>query len=139
LDPGPDLDAFVRETGAMVHAPMPFADFRALLVGASAFVDLFEDTPERRMAMVTRSVVALTSGVPVIHPPFTEVGELVAGSGAGWTVDPTDRRGVCDVVSVAAGDTAEVRRRSSAALVLSERVFEPGVATAALAAAIRQS
>ena len=52
---------------------------RDVIADADIAIDLFPWSPERELAMVTRSVVALASATPVIHPPFTEVSDLVAG------------------------------------------------------------
>ena len=137
-DPGSHLAALVASGRVVRRDPLPFDEFRRVLAGARAFVDLFDDTLERRLAMVTRSVVALATGVPVIHPPFTEVGSLVHGAGAGWVVDPTDTAAVAGAVASAVGDDGEAKRRGAAALELAREVFEPGAATAALAALLAE-
>jgi hypothetical protein len=117
---------------------MPFDEFRRVLAGAWAFVDLFDDTLERRLAMVTRSVVALATGVPVIHPPFTEIGSLVHGAGAGWVADPSQPAAVSEAVAAATTDRGEVEGHGAAALALTRQVFEPKAATAPLAALLRE-
>ena len=132
-DPGPRLSSLLDSGRLTRRDPMPFDQFRLVLAGARAFVDLFDDTLERRLAMVTRSVVALATGVPVIHPPFTEVGSLIHRSRAGWVVDPTDAVAVAAAVSDAVSNLDGAKTRSAAALGLAREVFEPASATAPLA------
>jgi glycosyltransferase involved in cell wall biosynthesis len=137
-DPGPYLGALIESGRVVRHDPMPYDEFRRVIAGAWAFVDLFDDTLERRLAMVTRSVVALATSVPVIHPPFTEVGSLVDGAAAGWVVDPSDPEAVAAAVSSATTDAEDVAQRSAAALGLAREVFEPKAATAPLSALLRE-
>lgn len=76
------------------HTPMRFADFRRFLDEVDVSVDLFEHNLERELAMVTRTVVALASGVPVVHPPFTEVSPYIRDYDAGWLVDPREEAAI---------------------------------------------
>ena len=65
--------------------PMDYEAFGTTLHGIDVFVDLFAENVERRYSMSTRAVVALAHGVPVLHPGFTELGEMIRSYDAGWT------------------------------------------------------
>lgn len=85
-----DLERIGGHPSVTAHGPMNFAGFQRFLSGMDVSIDLFEHNLEREYAMVTRSIVSLSCGVPVVHPPFTEVSEMIAGYDAGWLVDPDD-------------------------------------------------
>ena len=85
-----DLERIGGHPSVTPHGPMNFASFQRFLSGVDVSIDLFEHNLEREYAMVTRSIVSLSCGVPVVHPPFTEVSEMIAGYDAGWLVDPED-------------------------------------------------
>lgn len=85
------------------HHAAEYGDFRDLLRRCDVSIDVFERNPERELAMVTRTLVALSCGVPVVHVPFTETGALIAKHGGGWLVDeknPASVREVLDNMAV---------------------------------------
>ncbi len=117
---------------------MAFEQFQELLSTHHVMLDLFEDTEERRLAMVTRTVVALASGVPVIHPPFTEVSPLIEKFDAGWLVDAGDSDAVAASVASVVADRAGVRAKAANAHKLWKAHFDPAVATKEAALLIRR-
>jgi hypothetical protein len=111
------VEAVRRRPGVAAHPALRYGDFLDLMAGIDVAVDLFEHTLEREYAVVTRTVVALACGVPVVHPPFTEVSPLIAAHDAGWLVDAGDRGsldGVLDEIlespEVLAAKAANARR-----------------------------
>jgi hypothetical protein len=133
--PDPGREALSGLSGVEIRPPMPWEEFSRFLAGADLFVDLFPRTPERELAMVTRSVVALAHGLPVVHPPFTEVSPIIAGSGAGWLVDPDDPAAVERLV--AGLDPAEIAARGAAAAALARGRLDPATAVRPLVEILR--
>lgn len=132
------LAALAGRPGVAFHDLMPYDEFLALMGRADVAVDLFERTLEREYALVTRTVVALACGVPVVHPPFTEVSPLVAAYGAGWLVDPSDPEAVDAAFEEIVGCPAVVADKAAGARRLWREVFDPEVATAPLARLARR-
>lgn len=127
-----------RSPAVTVHPPLRYGEFLDLLSGVDVAVDLFEHTLEREYAVVTRTVVALSCGVPVVHPSFTEVSPLVAGADAGWLVDPADRAGLDGVLDLVLSDPAAVAARAAGARRLWEEALDPAVAVRPLAKMIER-
>jgi glycosyltransferase involved in cell wall biosynthesis len=107
---------------------MGFGAFREFLSGADVTIDLFRHNLEREYAMVTRSVVSLACGVPVIHPPFTEVSPMISEYDAGWLVDPEDGGAFDTVMEAIASDPGAVHRKKKNARALARAVLDPAVA-----------
>lgn len=126
----PRITRLVGLRNVETHPVMRFAEFQQFLAGVDVVIDLFERSLEREYAMVTRTVVALSCGVPVIHPPFTEVSPFIAQYDAGWLVDCADTRRLSEVVNGI--DEAEAARKSDNAVRLWNEVFSPEIATAPL-------
>ena len=123
-----DLDRIGRHPSVTTHGSMTFSEFRTFLSGVDVTVDLFEHNLEREYAMVTRSVVSLAAGVPVIHPPFTEVSNMISTYDAGWLVDPQDTEEVARVLDEIIGDPELLRRKRENARTLARAVIDPAVA-----------
>lgn len=113
--------------------PMVFSAFQEFVAGMDVIVDLFDHNLEREYAMVTRTIVALSCGVPVIHPPFTEVSPMIAEWDAGWLVDPRDEEELSAVLAAAAGDPRVSRRKAEGARAMATECIDPRKATAPLA------
>ena len=84
------MRAMFGRPGVRIHDAMRFTAFQEFMSTIDVAIDLFAHTLEREYAVVTRSVTAVACGVPVVHPPFTEVSPLIAQYDAGWLVDPDD-------------------------------------------------
>ena len=123
-----DLDRIERNGSVTTHGPMTFSEFQAFLSKIDVSIDLFQHNLEREYAMVTRSVISLACGVPVIHPPFTEVSPMVAEYDAGWLIDPPDTKALEDVISGILDDPDLVRRKKENARALASEVLDPAVA-----------
>jgi hypothetical protein len=123
-----DLDRIERNGSVTTHGPMTFSEFQAFLSKIDVSIDLFQHNLEREYAMVTRSVISLACGVPVIHPPFTEVSPMIAEYDAGWLIDPPDTKTLEDVISGIIDDPDLVRRKKENARALASEVLDPAVA-----------
>ena len=123
-----DLDRLAGYRSVTAHAPMTFSNFQRFLSGIDVAIDLFQHNLEREYAMVTRSIVALACGVPVLHPPFTEVSPMIAEYDAGWLVDPEDTAALEAVIEGIIEDPDGLRRKKENARKLAAAVIEPDVA-----------
>jgi glycosyltransferase involved in cell wall biosynthesis len=123
-----DLDRLERNGSVTTHGPMTFSEFQAFLSKIDVSIDLFQHNLEREYAMVTRSVISLACGVPVIHPPFTEVSPMIAKYDAGWLIDPPDTKALEDVIGGILDDPDLVRRKKENARALATEVLDPAVA-----------
>jgi glycosyltransferase involved in cell wall biosynthesis len=123
-----DLDRLASYRSVATHGPMTFSDFQTFLSTIDVAIDLFQHNLEREYAMVTRSIIALACGVPVLHPPFTEVSPMIAEYDAGWLVDPEDPEALEAVIGKIIEDPAEVRQKKKNARVLASAVIDPAVA-----------
>ena len=123
-----DLDRLAGYGSVTTHGPMTFSNFQRFLSGIDVTIDLFQHNLEREYAMVTRSIIALACGVPVLHPPFTEVSPMIAEYDAGWLVDPEDKVELEAVISGIIDDPDELRRKKENARRLASELIEPEVA-----------
>ena len=123
-----DLDRMEEHDSVTTQGPMTFSEFQAFLSKIDVSIDLFQHNLEREYAMVTRSVISLACGVPVIHPPFTEVSPMIAEYDAGWLIDPPDTKVLEDVISGILDDPDLVRRKKENARALASEVLDPAVA-----------
>jgi len=110
------------------HASMTFSDFQKFLSTVDVSVDLFEHNLEREYAMVTRSVISLSCGVPVIHPPFTEVSKMISDYDAGWLVDPRDTEAIEQIVESILEQPDSLREKQRNARILAAAVLDPKIA-----------
>ncbi|MBN2114837.1 MAG: hypothetical protein JW785_12010 [Acidimicrobiia bacterium] len=132
------LAALAERPGVTLHGLMPYEAFLGFMGGAEVAVDLFGRTLEREFAVVTRTVVALACGVPVVHPPFTEVSPLVAAYDAGWLVDPEDPAAVAAGFEEILSHPEAVAAKATRARRLWQEVLDPAVAVAPLARMVRR-
>jgi hypothetical protein len=123
-----DLDRISRHPSVTTHGTMSFSGFQRFLSTVDVTIDLFQHNLEREYAMVTRSVVSLACGVPVIHPPFTEVSPMIAEYDAGWLVDPLDSRTLGVVLDDIIEDPGAVRRKTKNARTLATAILDPAEA-----------
>jgi hypothetical protein len=123
-----DLDRIGGHESVTTHGPMTFSNFQKFLSTVDVTIDLFQHNLEREYAMVTRSVVSLAAGVPVIHPPFTEVSEMISEYDAGWLVDPRDTRGIESVLDEIIQSPDVLRRKTKNARTLARAVIDPAEA-----------
>ncbi len=123
-----DLDRLERNRSVATHGPMTYSEFQAFLSKIDVSIDLFQHNLEREYAMVTRSVISLACGVPVIHPPFTEVSPMIAEYDAGWLIDPPETKALEDVIGGILDDPDVVRRKKENARALASEVLDPAVA-----------
>ena len=123
-----DLDRLEGHASVTTHGPMNFSEFQAFLSEVDVSIDLFQHNLEREYAMVTRSIISLACGVPVIHPPFTEVSPMIATYDAGWLVDPPDTAALEKIVGDILDDPDIVRRKKENTRALAAEMLDPAVA-----------
>ncbi|MEM9222411.1 MAG: hypothetical protein AAGB11_08415 [Pseudomonadota bacterium] len=73
--------------GLVRHQVSSFENYRFLNGSCDAALDVFTPNAERRISYSTRAISALSCGCPVITMAFTEIGELVRQTGAGWVLE----------------------------------------------------
>jgi glycosyltransferase involved in cell wall biosynthesis len=105
-----------------IHGLMDFSDFRRLLARCHVSLDLFARNPERELAFVTRTAVAISCGLAAIHVPFTEVSELIGQDDAGWLVDSDDADAISQVLHEAIDEPELLHRKRHGARTLSGRL-----------------
>lgn len=137
VPPSSPLRRLLDHPSVAPFSPMPFAGLRARMQRWHVVWDVFDDSPERRLAMVTRSVVALASGVPVIHPPNSEVAPFIEAFDAGWLVAPGDDAGILSALGGVLHRSARARKQSGAAQ-LGREVFSPTASVEPLVEALRR-
>lgn len=122
------LDRLAEHPSVTTHGMMTFSEFQRFLSTVDVSIDLFQHNLEREYAMVTRSIISLACGIPIIHPPFTEVSPMIAEYDAGWLVDPQDTAAIMGILDdiLAAPDT--VREKQHNAQKLAAAVLDPAVA-----------
>lgn len=128
----PALERLAAHPNVVRHGQLAFGDFRRLLARCHLSIDVFERNPERELAMVTRSVVALSCGLPVMHVGFTEVSDIIAEHGAGWIVEHDDGEAMAAVLREVVADPARLAQAREGAVRVAREVFEPAAATAPL-------
>ena len=133
-----DLDRLAGHESVTTHGTMTFSEFQKFLSTVDVSVDLFQHNLEREYAMVTRSVNALACGVPVIHPPFTEVSPWISDYDAGWLVDPQDPQALEKVIGGILEDPDVVRRKKHNARKLAADIIDPRVAVEPLVQIIEE-
>lgn len=131
------LQRLTRSEGVVRHTPKTYESFVDFLAGLDLVVDLFGWSLEREYAMVTRTVVALAAGRPVVHPPFTEVSPAITKAEAGWLLDVDDPQ-LASSLDKILGDPSEVRRRAENAQRLAAARIDPAVAVGPLVEQIRE-
>lgn len=123
-----DLDRLAAHPGVRAHGMMNFSEFQRFLSGVDVSIDLFRHNLEREYAMVTRSIVSLACGVPVIHPPFTEISPMISAYDAGWLVEEHDAPRLKEVMDALLVDPKLVAEKKRNARRLAEEMLDPVVA-----------
>jgi hypothetical protein len=134
----PELDRLVEHNRIKLTDAMTFADFQAFLRRCHVVLDLFNRTRERELAVVTRTIVALSCGKPVVHPPFTEVSPLILEYDAGWLVDPADEDRVAAVLRDVVENPSQVAAKAEGARALWREQLDPDLAIEGLVRVIEQ-
>jgi hypothetical protein len=134
----PELAHLVSSHAITIHDAMTFSAYQQFLGERDVVLDLFDRTRERELAVVTRTVAALSCGRPVVHPPFTEVSPLIAEFDAGWLVDPADQHEVERVLAEVVGNRDVIARKTANARRLWAKHLDPAVAVEGLVRVIDQ-
>ena len=139
IDDGTDgIDLAFDHEAVQAHKEMLLPDFQRFLAGMDLAIDLFERTIEREYAMVTRTVGAIASGLPVIHSPWGEIATYVREYDAGWLVDPSDGAKVQATLAEALNDREALAEKAANSRRLWSEVFRPEVATVPLVDHVRR-
>lgn len=97
---------------------------------ASFAFELHACNPERLLAVTTRTVDALWTGLPVLYNNYGELSGWIEQYQAGWTVDPTDAGAIESMLDRIMADPEDLRRRSeNAQRLVREQFFDSQVAT----------
>ena len=124
----PLLTELVSNKSVVRHDAKTFSDFQDWMATMDVAVDLFSHNTEREFAMVTRSIVALACGVPVVHPSFTEVSPMIRQYDAGWIVDPGDDAAIRSTFGQIMNDPDERRKKAHNARQMWRERLDPVVA-----------
>ena len=117
-----------------VHHPMNFSSFQRFMGRHHVAIDVFPYSLEREYAMVTRTVVAMSCGVPVVHPAFTEVGPIIEEMDAGWIIEPSAPEvSLAAILREIVSSPELVKQKAENARKAWERYFDPVVAVTDLA------
>lgn len=131
--PSDTIEALASHPAVRISGALRFTESQEFIAQADVSIDLFDWSWEREYAMVTRSVVALASGVSVIHPPFTEVSPVIEEFDAGWLIDPKEEAALEGTLKSLRDNPEEVAKKAEHAKESWRNVFEPKVATTELA------
>lgn len=118
------------------QGPLGYGEFAAWIQSMDVMVDVFAQSAERHMAMITRSAVALRFGVPVMHGVDSEISDLVHEYDAGWVIDSNND----DAWRVAFAECADadiLARKQTGARRISEDRFAPDAALAEAASKLQ--
>ncbi len=115
--------------------PLEYPAFAEWLQSMDVITDCFPTSAERRLAMITRTTVALRLGVPVVHGADSEVSDLVTEYDAGWVVEPDDLDAWRAALTEAADPDLLIAKQHGAIALSTERLA-PAAALAAAAEAI---
>jgi len=69
---------------------LPYPDLLREYAAADVAVDLFEENPERQLALSFREIDYLRCGLPMVCAPFAYIARYVGQYGAGWVLPDTD-------------------------------------------------
>lgn len=123
------FDDLAGHGAVRTHGTMTFGDFQDFLSTRDLTIDVFARNRERELAMVTRTAVALGSGVPALHVPFTECSGLIHEHAAGWLTEPDDPAAISRVLETVTSDRACLVSAREGARSVARNVLDPKVAT----------
>lgn len=124
--------------GAVIHrGPLRFEEFCEWVSSMHVMVDVFPASAERRLAMITRSVVALSLGVPVVHGVDSEVADIITEFDAGWVELSNDEQR-WDQIAQEIADPPTLARKRAGARKASATRFAPSAALAEAASALHR-
>lgn len=121
------------ESTVLTHGPLSLPDFHQWVQSMDVMVDVFPHSAERRLAMITRSAVALGWGVPVIHGVDSEVADIIVEFDAGWVETSTDVSRWAAIAEEAADPEIRAKKARGARAARDAR-FDPHIALADAAA-----
>lgn len=125
-------------SATVVHeGPLRFGEFCSFVQSMHAMVDVFEPSPERTFAMITRSAVALRLGVPLLHGVDSEVAPIIRDYDAGWVIEPEDVSAWRRAADELGDPDVRARKRAGAERASIER-FAPKAALADVARNLEQ-
>lgn len=117
------------------YESLDLSEFISVLQQADIALDIFQPTRERELAYITRTAVALSIGLPVIHPRNTELGDVVHATGAGWTYDSENE--IFAILDWISAHPADFAKRTERAQNLARTRLNPRASTAEAANLVR--
>lgn len=113
------------ESRVTYHNVSELERYRRLNGHCHVSLDVFERNAERELCYSTRAITSLCTGCPVITMAFTEVGQLVAETGAGWTLEEFSLPAIKDLLRHLARNRDEVREAAEKTRLFWERYCDP--------------
>jgi glycosyltransferase involved in cell wall biosynthesis len=96
---------------ATVLAAVPRTELLERYCRASAAWDLMPHNCERGMAITSRTIEYLWTGLPVVYNNYAELAESIRDYDAGWLVDPDDEGAIRATARAVLADPDAVRRK----------------------------
>lgn len=124
------------ESTVIASGPLSIEGFHRWVTSMDVMIDVFPPSAERRLAMITRSAVALGWGVPVIHGVDSEVADIIREFDAGWVETSTDPSR-WEQVAQEVADAEILARKARGARAAQDARFDPHVALAEAASQLR--
>lgn len=125
---GKDMNKVKSSINEVVSHPiLDFSSFVSMMSEMHVSLDFFKKNIEREYAMVTRTVVSLSCGVPVVHPDYTELSKLILEYDAGWIYK--DENEVDSIIKSILKNPAQLKTKHLNAQKLYHDHFEPMMST----------
>lgn len=124
-EPPPKPGRSKRNSMLVSYPVMPFEDFAAVNGRCDLALDVFEPNEERRLSYSTRAISSLACGCPVVTMSFTEIGNLIQQTGAGWTLDTFEAGELSALLSDIAKNRELLAERQLATRRFWERYINP--------------
>jgi hypothetical protein len=110
------------------HESLDLKEFISVLQDADIALDIFQSTRERELAYIIRTAVALSAGLPVIHPRNTELGDFIHSTLSGWTYE--DESEIFAILDWIHANPADLAKRQANARALAGSRLNPKTSTA---------
>jgi hypothetical protein len=126
----PDLVSRFASLKVETFANLPYDSFCCQQASCDILLDVFSRTRERELAYVTRTAVALSHGLPAIHPRWTETGNIINDFGAGWLYESEEE--IPAIIEWISNNPADLQIKADAAATLHQRQLNERCSASAL-------
>lgn len=112
------LEQYLKRLNSVYfHGFLPHGEFLSFMSQSSCALDLFSKTFERKIALSTRTVEFLSRGIPVIHPKWSCLAEIIEKAGCGFVYNnKKDVREMIRLISECPGKLKYASQNSSKAI-----------------------